>query len=154
MRYSVGSGPGPRCNSRYTRTCCATAAATPWRTRATTPVRCRLGSATRTSSTRCVTPNLRRIDLRTSGDNRRSQRAPLTAPAKGLAEKRRTRGFLLLSVHRRAPNRAQAVALVSWPFCACALRHVEGLPTDREVGSLRQHLRRFPKVQRYEVQTR
>jgi type 1 fimbriae regulatory protein FimB/type 1 fimbriae regulatory protein FimE len=23
MRYSVGSGLGPRCNSRYTRTCCA-----------------------------------------------------------------------------------------------------------------------------------
>src|SRR5262249_8904305 len=50
------------------------AAAMPWRTRATTHGRYRLGSATRTSSTRCVTPNLRRIDLRTSGDNRRSLR--------------------------------------------------------------------------------
>jgi putative ABC transport system substrate-binding protein len=36
----------------------------------------RLGSATRTSSTRCVTPNLRQIDLRTSGDHRRSLRLP------------------------------------------------------------------------------
>src|SRR5262249_7212631 len=36
--------------------------------------RYRPGLATRTSSTRCVTPNLRRIDLRTSGDNRRSLR--------------------------------------------------------------------------------
>ena len=29
MRYSVGSGLGPRCNSRYTRTCCDMAAAMP-----------------------------------------------------------------------------------------------------------------------------
>jgi len=35
---------------------------------------CKLGWDTRTSSTRCVTPNLHRIDLRTSGDNRRSLR--------------------------------------------------------------------------------
>src|SRR5262245_61772654 len=83
MRYSVGSGLGPRCNSRYIRTCCDMAAATLWRTPATTHGRCKLGSATRTSSTRCVTPNLRRIDLRTSGDNRRSRRAALTAPARG-----------------------------------------------------------------------
>ena len=49
------------------------AAATPWRTPATTHGRYRLGSATRTFSTRCATPSLRRIDLRTSGDNRRSR---------------------------------------------------------------------------------
>src|SRR5262249_21295417 len=29
MRYSVGSGLGPRCNSRYIRTCCGMAAAMP-----------------------------------------------------------------------------------------------------------------------------
>src|SRR5262245_14117437 len=63
MRYSVGSGLGPRCNYRYIRTCCGMAAAMPWRTPATTRGRYRLGSGTRTSSTPCVTPNLRRIDL-------------------------------------------------------------------------------------------
>jgi hypothetical protein len=31
-----GLGLGPSCNSRYIHTCCDTAAATPWRTRATT----------------------------------------------------------------------------------------------------------------------
>src|SRR5215831_9582502 len=40
----------------------------------TTRGRCRPGSGTRTSSTRCVTPNLRRIDLRTSGDENRAAR--------------------------------------------------------------------------------
>jgi len=45
--------------------------------RPTTHGRYRLGSVTRTSSTRCATPNLRRIDLRTSGDNRPSRRADL-----------------------------------------------------------------------------
>src|SRR5262245_8014386 len=49
-------------------------AAMPWPMPATTHGHYRPGSATRTSSTRCVTPNLRRIDLRTSGDNRRSLR--------------------------------------------------------------------------------
>src|SRR5262249_44284581 len=53
MRYSVGSGRGPRCNSRYT--CCGMAAATPWPTPATTHGRYRLGSATRTSSI-CIIP--------------------------------------------------------------------------------------------------
>jgi hypothetical protein len=49
--------------------------AMPPATPATTHGRYRLGSGTRTSSTRCATPSLRRIDLRTSGDNRRSRRA-------------------------------------------------------------------------------
>jgi hypothetical protein len=40
MRYSVGSGLGPGCNSRSIRTCCDMAVAMPWPTRATTPVRC------------------------------------------------------------------------------------------------------------------
>src|SRR5262249_50021293 len=70
MRYSVGSGLGPRCNSRYIRTCCGMAAATPWRTPATTHGRYRLGSATRTSSTRCVIPSWPLIGLRTSGADR------------------------------------------------------------------------------------
>src|SRR5262249_32823068 len=43
------------------------AAATPWRTRATTPVRCRLGSATKTSNTPFGTPSWHRIGLKTSG---------------------------------------------------------------------------------------
>ena len=67
MRYSVGSGRGPRCNSRYIRTCCGMAAATPWRTPATTPGRCRLGSGTETFSTRCVTPTWRRTGSRIYG---------------------------------------------------------------------------------------
>ena len=66
-RYSVGSGLGPRCNSPYIRTCCGMAAAMPWRTPATTHGRYRLGSATRTSSTRCATPSCRRIDSSTFG---------------------------------------------------------------------------------------
>src|SRR5262245_47476803 len=67
MRYSVGSGLGPRCNSRYIRTCCGMAAATPWRTPATTRGRCRPGSGTRTSSTPCATPSWHRIGLGTFG---------------------------------------------------------------------------------------
>jgi hypothetical protein len=70
MRYSVGSGLGPGCNSRYIRTCCDMAAAMPWRTRATTHGRCKHGSGTRTSSTRCAIPSWHRIDLRTSGDEK------------------------------------------------------------------------------------
>jgi hypothetical protein len=68
MRYSVGSGLGPRRHSRYIRTCCGMAAATPWRTRATTPGRCRLGWGTKTSRTPCVTLGWHRIGSRTSGD--------------------------------------------------------------------------------------
>src|SRR5262249_300746 len=52
----------------WLRTCCDTAAATLWQTRATSPGRCRLGSATKTSNTPFDTPNLHRIGLRTSGD--------------------------------------------------------------------------------------
>jgi Phage integrase family len=44
-----------------------TVAATRWPTPATTPGRCRLGSATRTSSTRCAIPNSRRTASRISG---------------------------------------------------------------------------------------
>jgi hypothetical protein len=60
--------PGPSCNSRYIRTCCDMAAAMPWRTRATTHGRYRLGSGTRTSSTQCAIPSWRRIGSKTSGD--------------------------------------------------------------------------------------
>src|SRR5262249_53141178 len=42
----------------------------------TTRGRCRPGSGTRTSSTRCVTPNLRRIDLRTYVYETPTLRAP------------------------------------------------------------------------------
>src|SRR5262245_1934617 len=68
MRYSVGSGPAPKCRFRSIRTCCDTAAATPWRTPATTRGRYSLGSGTRTSGTRCATPSWRRIGSRISGD--------------------------------------------------------------------------------------
>jgi hypothetical protein len=67
MRYSVGSGLAPKCPFRSIRTCCATAAATPWRTRATTHGRYRPGSGTRISSTPCATPSWHRIGSRTSG---------------------------------------------------------------------------------------
>jgi hypothetical protein len=68
MRYSVGSELGPGCNSRYIRTCCGMAAVMPWPTPATTHGRCRHGSGTKTSSTRCATPSWRRIGSRISGD--------------------------------------------------------------------------------------
>jgi integrase len=48
-------GLGPKCRFRPIRTCCDTAAAMPWRTRATTRGRFRHGSGTRISSTRCDT---------------------------------------------------------------------------------------------------
>src|SRR5262249_39789449 len=47
----------------------STAAATRWPMPATTPGRCRLGSATRTSSTRSGTPSLRLIGSGISGDD-------------------------------------------------------------------------------------
>ena len=52
---------------RVTRTCCATPVALRWPTRATIRERCRLTSATATSSTRCDTPSCRRAGSRTSG---------------------------------------------------------------------------------------
>src|SRR5262249_48010408 len=58
---------GPRCNSRYIRTCCGMAAAMPWPTRATTHGRYRPGSVTRTSSTPSATPSWHRIGSRISG---------------------------------------------------------------------------------------
>src|SRR6516225_9325392 len=84
----------------------------PWPTPATTHGRYRLGSATRTSSTRCVTPNLRRIDLRTSGDNRRSRRAALTAPAKGRPKKKDPdppRGYVQPNGGRRLTSSRRAL---------------------------------------------
>src|SRR5262249_8166932 len=76
------------------------AAATPWRTPATTHGRYRLGSGTRTSSTQCVTPSWLLIGLGTSGDNRRSPRAALTAPAKGRPKKEGPRGiFTCIHAH-------------------------------------------------------
>ena len=60
------------------------AAAMPRPTRATTHGRYRPGSSTRTSSTPCATRSLRRIDLRTSGDNRRSLRHVEGPPPKPL----------------------------------------------------------------------
>ncbi len=48
-------------------TCCATPVALRWPTRATIRERCRLTSATATSSTRCDTPSCRRAGSRTSG---------------------------------------------------------------------------------------
>jgi hypothetical protein len=47
---------------------------TRWPMPATTPGRCRHGSATRTSSTRCDTPSWRRTGSRTSGDSVPSRR--------------------------------------------------------------------------------
>jgi hypothetical protein len=67
-RCSNASAGAPVCPSPSSRTCCATPAATPWPMRDTTRGRCRLGSGTKTSSTRCATPSWRRIDSRISGD--------------------------------------------------------------------------------------
>jgi hypothetical protein len=76
MRYSVGSGLAPKCRFRSIRTCCDMAAAMRWPTRATTRGRCRRTSGTRTSSTRCATPNSHRIASRTSGANVSGGRPP------------------------------------------------------------------------------
>jgi integrase len=54
--------------ARYIHTCCDMAVAMPWRTPATTHGRYRLGSGTRTSSTRCATQSWRPIGSRISGD--------------------------------------------------------------------------------------
>jgi hypothetical protein len=51
--------------------CCGMAAATPWRTPATTRGRCRHGSGTRTFSTRCAIPSWPPIGSRISGDESR-----------------------------------------------------------------------------------
>ena len=67
--YSVGSGLGPSCNSGYTHTCCDMAVAMPWPMLATTLAHSKLGSGTRTSSTRFATRSWRRIGSRTSGDS-------------------------------------------------------------------------------------
>ena len=53
--------------SRFTRICCGTPVASRWRIKATTRERCRLTSATATSSTPCDTPSCRRAGSRTSG---------------------------------------------------------------------------------------
>ena len=59
---------------RSIRICSATAAAMRSPMPVTTPAHCRLGSATRTSSTRFATPSLRRIGSRTSGANQAEKR--------------------------------------------------------------------------------
>jgi hypothetical protein len=56
MRYSVGSELGPRCHSRYIRTCCGMAAAMPWRTRATTHGRYRPKAQIRHGADRISAP--------------------------------------------------------------------------------------------------
>jgi hypothetical protein len=62
-----GSASVPACRSRSILTCSGTAAAMPWRTPGTTRGPSRPGWVTRTSSTRCATPNWRRIGSTTSG---------------------------------------------------------------------------------------
>ena len=63
------AGEAPSWAFRLIRTCCATPVALRWPTRATIRERCRLTSATATSSTRCDTPSCRRAGLRTFGDD-------------------------------------------------------------------------------------
>src|SRR5215813_5092614 len=91
MRYSVGSGLGPRCNSRYIRTCCGMAAATPWRTPATTHGRYKLGSATKTSNTRFAIPNFRLPASATSGGKMAVKR--VRAAVTGLQDERNRLGW-------------------------------------------------------------
>jgi hypothetical protein len=64
---SAESVPGLICRSGCIRTCSGMAAAMRSPTPATIPERYRLISATKISSTRCATPNLRRIGSRISG---------------------------------------------------------------------------------------
>ena len=76
---AIGLGLAPKCRFRSIRTCCDMAVAMPWRTRATTPVCCKLGSATKTSNTPFGTPSWHRIGLRTSGDENFPQRCRLAS---------------------------------------------------------------------------
>src|SRR5262249_51515203 len=101
MRYSVGSGLGPKCRFRSIRTCCDMAAAMLWPTPATTRGHCKLGWGTRTFNTRCATPSCRRIGSRTSGvDRRRSQ--PQHAVAKAAdVERYADYGFVRCDGHHR-----------------------------------------------------
>src|SRR5258707_10632215 len=54
------------CPSRSIPTCCGMAAAMSWRTRGTTPGRCKRGSGTATFSIRCAIPSWRPIGLEIS----------------------------------------------------------------------------------------
>jgi len=65
---SPASDCGLRCRSRYTRTCCAMLAATPWPTPAMILVHCKLTSGTKTSSTQSATRSSRPIGSGTFGD--------------------------------------------------------------------------------------
>src|SRR5262245_41387321 len=80
--------------------------------------RYRLGLGTRTSSTRCVTPNLRRIDLRTSGDNRRSRA--------NFSEQK-----LLMRPRESPPSRGGKLATVAQPC---------GYPVDGQMDCLHHAL--------------
>src|SRR6516162_8377810 len=77
---------------------------------ATTPGRCRLGSATRTFSTRCGTPSWHRTGSKTSGD-RRFVAIGVTSAAGAAAP--RTRPFRTFQVYPKsaAGKHAQALAL-------------------------------------------
>jgi hypothetical protein len=72
--------PRMRVRQRPTRTCCGTAAAMRWPTPATTRGRCRRGSATKKSSTRCVTPSWSPTGSRTFGDRLASAPASASLP--------------------------------------------------------------------------
>ena len=84
--------------SRRIRTCCAMRADTPSRTRATTRGHCKRTSATRTFSTRCGTPSLRRHGLRISGAVERRRRAAIVAPLPS------DRISLMLVARQQAPD--------------------------------------------------
>src|SRR5262249_11446328 len=93
------------------------AAATPWRTRATTLGRSKPGWGTRTSSTRCATPSWHRIGSRTSGvdaagnagmhdpqQQQQIQPKGKTSPPRLVVSQ-----FLAVSVSKKSPGRGGAL---------------------------------------------
>ena len=76
LAWSSGRASRPSWGSRRTPTCSGTPAATPWRTRGTTPAPCKPISAIATSSTRCATPSYRRRGSGISGGAKCRQQMP------------------------------------------------------------------------------
>jgi hypothetical protein len=90
-RCSSASAGAPVCPSPFFPTCCGTAAAMPWRMQATIPGRCKLGSGTRTSSTRFAIPNFRLPASATSGGRMAVKR--VRAAVTGLQDERNRLGW-------------------------------------------------------------
>ena len=104
----AGGRGAPSWRSRRTRTCSGTPAASRSPTRGTTPGRCRPTSGTRTSSTRCATPSLRRRGSRTSGET----------DARRCGHRAAAAGRYLDARHRQPTHRRPILAIITG-FAIC-----------------------------------